>query len=64
MHEAAGRDGHAVGGQDLLGGGLVERGTAGRERRFDELARLRERVADLWRHHGLLSSVLGKTVIA
>ena len=52
VHEAAGRDGHAVGGEDLLGGSLVERGTAGRERLLDDLARMRERVVDLDWHHG------------
>ena len=39
--------GHAVGGEDLLRCGLVERGAAGRERLLDDLMRPRERVVDL-----------------
>ena len=52
VDEAAGGDRDAVGGQDLLGGGFIERGPAGRERLLDDPGRPSERLVDLSWHRG------------
>ena len=56
VHEAAGRHGHAVGGEHLLRGGLVERRTSGRKRLLDDLRRHCEGVLDLCEHRAPFSA--------